>query len=248
MESKKKERKKQKGILVGSYFFLRGSSSRNNIQPLIPTISYEIAAKRKRIQRATTYPSILDKSLEVQLDKLIIEPYRPTSFQWVFSFRRTMHVFIIDGLDECNGDDSQVQILSHLDRLVRDTHRSIRCLIASRPEPHIISAVSTLKAEVARITLNDISWDANGDIRTYLRAGFDNISTRVSPDILRPWPSDSVVDTLVREVGGIFIYAATVLKYIDKCDSLTTTQLEHVLKLVPGTTPFAELDQLYRHI
>jgi hypothetical protein len=242
----------ERKILAASYFFFRGSPSRNTITPLIPTIAHQIATsspeKRRKLEKIIKDPSILHKALEVQLDKLILKPYRPSFFRRIFSFKRMRYLLIIDGLDECNGDDNQIHVLGLVNRLVSSEHCTIRCLIASRPEPHILSAVGVLTAKVARVTWNDKLWDANGDIRTYLRAGFNNISACMPPDVPRPWPSDSIIDTLVQKAGGIFIYAATVLKYVDDPDTLPTTQLQHVLKLSPGTAPFAQLDQLYKRI
>lgn len=52
----------------------------------------------------------------------------------------------------------------------------------------------------------------------------------------------------MKKSGGIFVYASTVLKYIDDEDYLPATLLEHVLSLSPGRGPFADLDRLYRRI
>lgn len=194
-------------------------------------------------------PSILDKSLDVQLRRLVFDLYQPSLFEYMFeyvSFKSTKqkrHLLVIDGLDECNNDNDQCQIVILLGQLVNEI--PLRCLITSRSEPHIVSAV-TLLPGVARVTLNEQSWNATGDIRTYLRSGFDEISSRTN--IPQPWPSDDVINTLVMKAGGMFIYVSTVLKYIGDHDALLRIQLEHVLYLSPGTTPFAELDQLYQQI
>lgn len=49
------------------------------------------------------------------------------------------------------------------------------------------------------------------------------------------------------KAGGEFIYAATVLKYVGDPHSLPTTKLQHILEISPGSAPFAQLDQLFRH-
>ena len=76
--------------------------------------------------------------------------------------------------------------------------------------------------------------------------------------ISRPWPSDNEVKFLADKSGGQFIYATTVLKFIDDEDSRPVDQLEKVMNLsrsgidvgsaaASGDT-FLELDLLYRQI
>lgn len=155
---------------------------------------------------------------------------------------------IVDGLDECNGDNDQRHIVKLLGKLANKDHGILRCLIVSRPEPQILSAITSLATQntVARVSLNEEAWGAHNDIKTYLQSGFDMISSRM--DIPQPWPSNDVIDLLTQKAGGIFVYASTVLKYIDDEDNSPMVLLEHVLKLSPGTRPFAELDQLYQRI
>ncbi|KAF9459850.1 hypothetical protein BDZ94DRAFT_984887 [Collybia nuda] len=241
--------------LAGSYFFFRGSPSRNTMTPLIPTITYDMTSsaprKRRKVERVVKgNPSILSKSPEFQLHKLILEPHRRSLILRVFWIQKKRRLLIIDGLDECNNDRDQRRVVELLGQLSDKKRGVVRCLIASRPEPQILSAMNSLPTNirVTRVTLNEESWDANKDIYAYFRSHFDEISSRLPLSIPRPWPSDEIIETLVQKAGGIFIYASTVVKYVDDQDSLPTIQLEHVLKLSPGTTPFAELDMLYQQI
>lgn len=242
-------------ILAGSYFFFQGSPLRNTITHLIPTIAYHIAiftiGNRKKMKRVLKEdPSVLDKSPEVQLHKLIFEPYELSLLWRIFWFQPSRNLLIVDGLDECNGDKDQRRIVNLLGKLADKKRGIVRCLIASRPEPQIVSAIGSLPRNitVARITLNEESWDATEDIRTYLRSHLDEIFARLPSSIPRPWPSDEILETLVKKSGGIFVYASTVLKYIDDEDYLPATLLEHVLSLSPGRGPFADLDRLYQQI
>ena len=66
----------------------------------------------------------------------------------------------------------------------------------------------------------------------------------------RPWPSKGVIDRLVHKSGGYFIYASTVVKFIDE-DFSPQERLDQVLdSAVPSldSAPFAELDKLYLQI
>ncbi|KAJ7054996.1 hypothetical protein C8F01DRAFT_1088381 [Mycena amicta] len=69
-----------------------------------------------------------------------------------------------------------------------------------------------------------------------------------------PWPSDSILNFLVNKSSGYFIYAATVIKFVEDEDSYPVEQLQQILApvLVPPAmteeNPFAILDQLYCQI
>ncbi|KAJ7431363.1 hypothetical protein B0H11DRAFT_1762286, partial [Mycena galericulata] len=122
------------GRLGGSFFFKRGHSSRGNANKLFSTIAYQLAVLENHYelnfaisQRVERNPSILSRSLALQLQKLIIEPCRQTGIPVPL-------VVVIDGLDECEGQVVQQEILRSIGQGV---HIPLRFFIASRPEPHI---------------------------------------------------------------------------------------------------------------
>ncbi|KAF9463707.1 hypothetical protein BDZ94DRAFT_1359878, partial [Collybia nuda] len=68
----------KKKRLLASYFFLQGSPSQNTIEPLIPTITYQITSyssqNQKKIKNKIKHdPSLLTKSPNVQVDELILK-------------------------------------------------------------------------------------------------------------------------------------------------------------------------------
>ena len=69
-----------------------------------------------------------------------------------------------------------------------------------------------------------------------------------------PWPSKDVMGRLVSKSGGYFIYASTVIKFIDEESFSPADRLDQVLNrsnsaLSPlESPPFAELDKLYLQI
>ena len=65
----------------------------------------------------------------------------------------------------------------------------------------------------------------------------------------KPWPSDEVVQLLADRSGGYFIYASTVLKYVDEEYSSCIDRLQDILEVSKsGSSAFAELDKLYMQI
>jgi hypothetical protein len=69
-------------------------------------------------------------------------------------------------------------------------------------------------------------------------------------NIPTPWPAPDILDMLVWKSSGYFIYAATVIKFIDDEYSRPSKQLDIIQNLVShdSESPFKALDQLYHHI
>ena len=99
---------------------------------------------------------------------------------------------------------------------------------------------------------------ARRDVLTYLRDEFRLIQdSKRHKDILqsvpKPWPSDRIIQSIAEKSGGYFIYAATVINYVDEEYFSCVERLDQVL----GTSaahhdsaefPFAELDRLYINV
>jgi hypothetical protein len=70
-------------------------------------------------------------------------------------------------------------------------------------------------------------------------------------NIPTPWPAPEILKKLVYDSSGYFVYAATVIKFVDNEYSWPSKQLDIVVQnLIPldSESPFATLDQLYMQI
>ncbi|KAF9461636.1 hypothetical protein BDZ94DRAFT_803257 [Collybia nuda] len=122
-------------------------------------------------------------------------------------------------------------------------------LISSRPEPHIRHSFN-VDPTLSTISRHIFLESSPGDIRTSLQSGFRKIrqqyhlyTTALIPE---NWPSEEDIETLVRRSSGYFIYASTVLQFINSVDVWPPDQLNLVLS--GQSSPFTELDQLYHQI
>ena len=207
------------GPVVASFFFGRGQKKRGSGDYLFSTLAYQLAINVKDLRILVdevmqNNPTLPTKSMEVQFRSLIIEPFQRLQMQFLPSRIQTV---IIDGLDECQGDETQESIIQLIsDALVRHG-LPLRFLIASRPEPHIRNSFDSpnLLPISDRLMLHDNFWTRN-DIETYLRDGFADICrrSRSMVHIEMPWPGEDMIKTLSRHSCGQFIYAATVLKFV----------------------------------
>ncbi|KAF7363219.1 NACHT domain-containing protein [Mycena venus] len=234
--------------LGGSFFFKRGHASRGNANKLFPTIAYQLARLPQFSQCISRIvekdPSIVDRSFSNQLHELIVVPCRQSRLS-------SQVVIVIDGLDECAGNDVQQEILSLIGNAVSRERLPLLFLIASRPESHISETLADPPLDTTHRPL-DIEQSFE-DVRIYLKFEFDRIHRRhrTMAKVPYPWPSSQIVQHLVKKSSGYFIYAATVVKFIDDKQFRPCERLNIIMGSLEDSyseLPFAPLDQLYHQI
>ncbi|KAJ6470378.1 hypothetical protein C8R45DRAFT_875193 [Mycena sanguinolenta] len=231
------------GVLGGSFFFKRGHATRGNGMTLFATIAYQLAlavpSLRSPISQVVEKDqSLIRRNIETQMTKLISEPC---------SYQSCHHVTIlIDGLDECEDHGVQREIL----RVIQITRSKfltpLRFIVASRPEPHIREMFNS-PIYVGHYRSYNVEQSFE-DVRKYLREEFSRIHREhyTMTRVQLPWPSLDIREQLVRNSSGHFIYAATIIKFIDDKSYRPDRRLEIVLDGGQGSElAFGGLDQLY---
>ncbi|KAF8799040.1 hypothetical protein BYT27DRAFT_7202813 [Phlegmacium glaucopus] len=249
------------GLLAASFFFSRTASGRNDATLLIPTLSYQLTISIPEIVRHISMaieidPLIFHRSLEVQFEALILKPLSALPSKHNHSSKESKiypRLIIIDGLDECNNaQNSHCSILSTLSSL---QHSSVPLifLVASRPEQDIRSVFNQERMDsITRRLVLDDHYQPDEDIRRFLISKFEEIKAKHLLALHLPpsWPSPLEVENLVRKSSGQFIYASTVIKFVESPRHRPTDRLDIIfgLKTLGKQVPFAELDALYRLI
>jgi hypothetical protein len=238
----------EEGCLGASFFFKRGHPSRGHAKRLFATVAYQLALVLPNLnhhisQSVENNPSFVDKSLSIQLRKLIVEPCRQNTST------RTL-VVVIDGLDECEDQKVQQEILCLIGRAVNEQQLPLRFLIVSRPESHI--------REIFTGTLNSIHCPLNiqqsfEDVQKYLLDEFARIHRDHRATMTRipsPWPTPEIINNLVDTSSGYFIYASTIIKFVDDKNFRPTERLAIITGITEPLSEslFASLDQLYTQI
>ncbi|KAF8809769.1 hypothetical protein BYT27DRAFT_7232197 [Phlegmacium glaucopus] len=247
------------GLLVASFFFARLIESRNNEKRLIASIAYQLAlsipATRTYIEAAVQNdPAVFHRSLDTQIETLIIRPLKNACATVDPAVaKKWPRLIVIDGLDECHGPLVQSSIIRALSTALLRIPLPLILLVASRPEPHIRKAFNILnKSQVSRHIVLDDSYEPDADIKIFLLSRFEDIKENHPLAVYIPdsWPSAKIIDRLVRKSSGQFIYASTVMKYLDSPNHRPMKRLDVVLGLRPvdGDMPYKELDALYSHI
>jgi hypothetical protein len=140
------ERSAQSKELAASFFFSRDRPGCDSARLLWATIAFQIAIsiptlRRKIGEAVEDDPAICQRSLQNQLQKLIIDPF--TSLQRKLNVMNTLarmpFLVIIDGVDECKTHGDQRDVMRSVANIITTHHIPLRFLITSRSEDPIRS-------------------------------------------------------------------------------------------------------------
>ncbi|KAJ8481518.1 hypothetical protein ONZ45_g15284 [Pleurotus djamor] len=218
------------GRLGASFFFSADDSRRNDARKLITTIAYQLCCATKyqdrRVKKVLKADASLpDQDPSTQFQKLVQGPL-DAGFQ-----RR---VVVIDDFDEGGHDDILRMILDTI--LQNDT--PLRFIITSQLTPIIREFLDQYSNHIHATDLN-IQHEASEDIRHFLHAHFGEQVT------------DAEIDQLVTLSGGLFLFAAVVVKHIKQSRTRRPDRrLRDVLTIDINAMPEVRdrLDELYRRI
>jgi hypothetical protein len=214
--------------LGATFFFWRTSDERNSPARFIITIAYQLAMSIPELashvdSAVKRNPMILRKALEVQLVKLIVEPFKALGDLTDIPNR----LVIIDGLDECINSEQesrvekkyaedqekvQVRILNLIHTL--QSHRlPLSFLILSRPEVWIKQHIESRAFEdvVETVDLYEVG-DHMADVEKYVRAELSRIAAKIGDE---EWPGEDIAERFVGGCNGHMLYASTVIQHID---------------------------------
>ena len=240
----------KKTQLAASFFFQRNTSDRGVADRLFLTLAWQLAISIPEIcpyleSTLKTERSIHAKSIDVQFDSLFVQVFEKL-LRDKPDLRLQKSLVIIDAVDECATDLDQEMILALIGAQMSKTV-PLRFLISSRPEPRIEEMFDTsIMKSVTRPLVLDKRFAPNDDIRRYLTGEFHRIFTERG--ILSP-PSTDIISHLVLKSSGQFIYASTIIKFVDDRDHNPKKRLDIILGTRRSTScPYSQLDQLYIQI
>jgi hypothetical protein len=233
------------GRLAAAFFFSRNNATTRAPAAIIPTLVYQLAhyqpAFRPHVSAAVASDKdVRDRAITAQARTLLNSlsasdvPNRPL-------------LVVLDALDEChleNGCEGGEAIPLLLAKLAFVP--SIKVLITSRAEDTIKNMFDGFADKIA---LHDIEADiVQSDILHYLEYSLAELArTRKLP---LPFPKADALEELVRRSGTLFIYAATVIKWVSQPKAQPSLRLEQVLEQDADELSFQykTLDTMYAQI
>jgi NACHT domain len=199
--------------LGASFFCSRSRGECSNPKLIFPTIAYQLGqfyAPFGKVATAvvTSDPEVVYSVEHMQLEKLIVKPLE------ALQDAIPPCVVVIDGLDECQDGGATSTILASLAQYINKLV-PLKFLITSRPDHHVFNGFeqSPLNQVTKRLVLHEIEPTVVAtDIQLFLKSSLK--ATRQLYRLDELWPSEQEVNTLVQLSSGLFIFAATAIRFI----------------------------------
>ena len=234
-------------ILRANFFCSRQFEETRRQKYIIPTIVYQLARRSRSYARALLETDKFDSVdvLSQQMTDLLIGPWqRSANHRRAKDGPRELppYLVVIDALDEIEGEGGPEFLRTLLMTVGRGQLQGLKFLITSRPHPELASLCASFSSD-AVCRLHEVPTDTvNADIVTYLQDKLPN---------LRDEPR---LTDLAQKADGLFIYAATVVRYITPRRTMTMREQLHLMGKLFGSTwamssTIASLiDELYQQI
>ena len=222
------------GNLGATFFCSRDVEDRSNLQMIFPTLAFQLAYRypdfrKELVQVLKTRPDVGHDSLCSQMEKLIVGPLKVTNISTLI---------IIDALDECKDEKPASAILSILSCHVNEIP-SVKFFITGRPETRIRSGfrLESLVPITEVLKLHEVKPEAvDGDIKLFFRTRLSSITKNRSDCDFEDWPTSSDIEILCKKAAGFFIYASTVVKFVEYKNRVPGDQLAQIISLPRSTT------------
>ena len=226
----------ERGILGASYFCSRSESVLRDPSRIIPTITSMLARSSSPI--LSEIYQVLEKdpdasslnSLPTQFDRLLTGPISRV----IPKGTKTYKVVVIDAIDECSHHTKVESLIKTICDGV--SNFPLKFFVSSRPEEWVETSFHPY-VHVARLLktfpLHDIAEeDVQGDIEKFLRTSLSNIAQRFQHG--SDWPSEEELKFLLDRSGGLFIYAATIIRYMRASRGKYRQRMEAMIR--PGSS------------
>jgi hypothetical protein len=216
--------------LGASFFFSRGGGDVGYAGMFVTSIALQLASSiplfNKHLCSALSERrDIASQSLHDQWQQLVLSPLS----KLMENDCQLSYILVVDALDECDNDNNIQTII----RLLGDTRSlknvRLRIFLTSRPEIPIRHGFGQISnADHTDFILHSISPSiVDRDISVFLRYELECIARTHSLD--SGWPGEQIVEELVRNANGLFIWAATACRFINEGRSFAADRLSTIL-------------------
>jgi hypothetical protein len=235
----------QHTVLGGSFLCSRQFQETQLQTRILPTIAYQLAHNCKLYANALHDVDKLDTvnhNVSSQMKGLLVEPWLSKAKPHPGHPELPLYLIVIDALDEIEGGGGTAFLQDLLIAINKYGLRGIKFLVTSRSDPKVTQLCESFAAicHLQHVPIDE----ANSDIEKYLKTKLPELAH--SPRFAE----------LGQRVGGLFIYAATVVKYLTPLDSFTVKEQAEMLndflsktyEPVSSSDATSLVDELYRQI
>ncbi|PPQ88754.1 hypothetical protein CVT25_008625 [Psilocybe cyanescens] len=236
-------------ILGGNFFCSRQFEESRLSKCIIHTVVHHLALKCREFADQLSDFNTVNQSVHAQLKDLLMGPWQASKPARCHDpSKPPLHyLIIIDALDEIDGTGGSKFLQELLNALDKNENclQGLKFFVTSRPDPNLVRHVDSLKSKQLYRLEEVPPEEAQDDIRTYLMAELPHFA------------GGEEIKGLVELTARLFIYAATVMKYLVTCgqseqQTFLTTLLASSnsfnLQSLSNRMPFTLLDTLYSQI
>ena len=240
--------------LGASFFFKRGEGDRGSASRFFPTIARDLVSKVPGLDSPiseiiASNPSVFDKALGEQFDKLIYQPLRNVSIAPTIC---PTLILVVDALDECEKEKDIKAILDLWSRLPQITTIRLKLFLTSRPELPIRLGFKKMSTDTHQdVVLHEVPHlTIQNDISAFLKDEFSKIREEYNNDrpsgtgLEHEWPGNKALQSLTDMAVPLFIMAATVCRYVGELKRNPQKRLETVLEFQRMGT-MSQMEQTY---
>ena len=205
---------------LGNFFFSRGGGDAGHIHKFVGTLARQLSYRWPAFKSALRKAIAADEGIgrrtqKAQWAALILKPLSEVLTEP--SPQRVL--LVIDAVDECGTDVD----MSHLIELLFHTRGvnegALRIFVTSRPEVAIRHRFDRNRGQHLSLALHQISdFIVHKDLEIFLR--FRLTAIRQLRGLGAEWPGDATIHRLVAMSGNLFIWAATVTRFVSKGGAL----------------------------
>ncbi len=233
------------GSLGASFFFKRGEGDRGSLSKFFTTLTADLVVREPAIapyvkNAIDTDPQITTKNAREQFDKLILQPLSAISTS---ARKSTPLVVVVDALDECDREDNVKLLIDLFSRAETLQCKRLKVFVTSRPELPIRPAFKAIKDKYQDLVYQDLVLHemseivVGRDISAFLEHELARIRDEYNKSVSRDrhlasdWPGQSSIQSLVEMAVPLFIFAATVCRFLaDHKFESPNEQLNEVLR------------------
>ena len=202
---------REKDSLGGTFFCSHLRVDTSDVRRIIPTISFQLAHFSPSLSHLIMdvvegYPDCSSWKIGKQFQNLIFKPL--TTVYQDSREELVVPVIILDALDECSDQTLVVELLSVI--LKHSKTLPVKVFITSRPEAKLKGTFDHFSRGHFNFILHEVEDEiVKADIELYVKAYLcDMYNGGLN------WPAQDELERLVDKCGTLFIYAATICKYV----------------------------------
>jgi hypothetical protein len=193
-------------VLGANFFCSRKFEETRYANYIVRTIVYQLALGCKPFAAALSKSGkfhIIHHDVQAQLEHLLIKPWKDSENDRLADPSTQNYLIVIDALDEIDGKGGSKFLQDLLSVINKHRLRGLKFFATSRPDPDLVIHLESFEdkqfCHLEQVPIEEVQ----ADIATYLYASLPYFVGHIE------------MEMLAAQAAGSFIYAATVVKYLE---------------------------------